>query len=72
MRFSLSSVALLLLAGGIVASGVVNNALSLLAVLLAVILWLATSKTSSAQTAIGLAAVCGWLFLAAVISMAFR
>lgn len=71
-QLKLSTVALLLLVGSILMSGVLNNTLSVIAVGMAVVSWLAVAKAGPGSTALGLIAVCGWLFLAAVMATAFR
>ena len=71
MQFRLFSVGLCILVGAIVLSGVVNNVLSALCVGMALVCWFAVAKAKNA-TALGLAAVCGWLAVAAVIAAAFR
>jgi hypothetical protein len=71
MRYTLRELAGIVLAAGIVLSGAANNPLSILALLMAVATWAATTAAKS-STAIGLCGVCGWLLLAAVIACAFR
>lgn len=72
MRITFSGLALLVLFGTILLSGVLNNVLSVGAAAMAVVCWLAASKAGRGATGIGLVAVCGWLLIAAVIATAFR
>lgn len=71
MQFRLFTVGLCILIGAILLSGVVNNFLSALCVFAALVCWFALEKAKGGA-AIGIAAVLGWLFAAAIIAAAFR
>lgn len=71
MQFKLFTMGLGILIGAVLLSGVINNFLSAVCVFAAVVCWFALEK-SRGGTIVGIVAVLGWLFVAAVIAAAFR
>jgi hypothetical protein len=71
MQFRLGTIGVCVLAGAVMLSGVINNAISGLCVLMSLVCWFAAIKTNGGVL-LGLLATCGWLFLAALVAVAFR
>ncbi|WP_425616539.1 hypothetical protein NA78x_000187 [Anatilimnocola sp. NA78] len=72
LQFGFSTIALLCVVIGLGLSGLLNNPLSCFLVVMALICWFATTKVRDGSWALGVIAVCGWLFLAALIAFMFR
>ena len=71
LQYRLSHIGVCMLAVGIFVGGAANNWLSGACIAMALICWVATGQ-SKGLSLVGAAAVIGWLFLAALISAAYR
>lgn len=71
LQYRLSQLGLGVVLAAALFSGAVNNGVSAVCVGAAALCWLALGQ-GTRQTMIALAAMCGWLLLAAMISVAYR
>lgn len=71
MKFHLHHVGLAALLSGALLSGIVNNVLSAICVVMATVCWLAAAQLRKDGFVIGLLSVIGWLLVAGLCSTLF-